>query len=92
MSLRPSVPQWFFRSFAKERVGSNSRRQIEEQRLEKPQRDPKLFSHFIFFITPAAVCAWFGIISPLQKKERKYAMNYPLSTDMNVVQWLVAVY
>lgn len=79
VSLRLSVPQRFLCSSAKERVGSDSSGQIEEQRLEKPWRDPKLFAHFAFFITPAAVSAWVGTFSLSQEKKKRKKMCHELS-------------
>lgn len=56
VSLRLSVPQRFLCSSAKERVGSDSSGQIEEQRLEK-----RLL----------LLSAWVGTFSLSQEKKRK---------------------
>lgn len=90
LSLRLSVPQRFLYSSAKERVGSDTSGQIEEQRLEKPRRDPKLFAHFAFFITSAAVVH--GLekrkkmcheLSPANRHECCAAAGYSLLRSIN---------
>lgn len=75
LSLRLSVPQRFLYSSAKERVGSDTSGQIEEQRLEKPRRDPKLFAHFAFFITSAAVVH--GLVPSVCRKKKRKKENVP---------------